>query len=63
MNKIDSHPEGKIHWPGGEEKTPLSDAQALLLEHLGSSSQFGIDALYAKFKEKGLISADVPQKL
>lgn len=62
MNKTDAHPEGENPLGREEEKIPLSDAEAQLLEHLGSGSQFSIDALHAKFKEKGLISADESQK-
>lgn len=62
MNKTDSHPEEENPLDLGEEKTSLSDAQARLLDRLGNVSEFGIDALHAKFKEKGLVSADDSQK-
>lgn len=62
MNKTDAHPEGENPLAQGAEKTPLSDAEARLLERLGGVSEFGIEALHAKFKEKGLISTDDSQK-
>ena len=62
MNKNEAFPEGEDLLSTGKEKILLSDVEKHLLARLGSIAEFGIDALHAKFKEKGLISADDSQK-
>lgn len=62
MSKTDAQPEGDGPLDHEKENPLLSDAQAQLLKRLGNVSEFGIDALHAKFKEKGLVSAADSQK-
>lgn len=63
MKKPDPHSDGEYLSEPEYGELPLSDSEAKLLARLGSISEFGVDSLYNRLKERGLISVDDSQEL